>query len=373
MHVLFLFVGEHHHVFHALPLAAELQQLRPGYRIEVAIASAAHLKCVRIVQEVYPGFDVPVRDLPVPRLLRGALTRGTLARCARMLRLLNAVPWLRQYDAIVVPERTSTVLRHFLRHTRLVFTPHGAGDRAILLDPRDRHFDFVLVAGEKSERRLLEAGTIRPGHYAVNGYVKLDLMQRLAHRPVRLFDNDRPVVLYAPHFRPDLSSWDRCGRAVIEAFRRQDRFNLVVAPHIRLFHAASAAQKAQLQALAEPGRILIDLDSDRLVDMTYTSTADIYLGDVSSQVYEFLARPRPCVFLNAHGVAWQGDPNYRFWTLGEVVDDVADVLAAVERAGDMHAKYLQVQKATLAESVGGDPGGAARRGAETIARFLEAG
>lgn len=371
MRVLFLFVGEHHHVFHALPLAAELQQLRPDYRIEAAFASPAHLRCARTVQDAYPGFELPLHDLPVPRPLRPIVAMGPMARSARLLRLLTAAPWLRRFDAIVVPERTSTVLRHFLRRTSLVFTPHGAGDRAILLDPRDRHFDFVLVAGPKSEGRLLEAGTIRPGRYAVNGYVKLDLMHRLAHRPGRLFDNDRPVVLYAPHFRPDLSSWDRCGRAVIEAFRNQDRFNLVVAPHIRLFHSAPAAQKAALQSLAQPGRILIDVDSERLVDMTYTTAADIYLGDVSSQVYEFLARPRPCVFLNAHDVNWQGDPNYRFWTLGEVINGTGGVLAAIERAGDAHAHYVGVQKAALADSVGGDPGGAARRGAEAIAQFLE--
>lgn len=374
MRVLFLFVGEHHHVFHALPLAAELQQQQPGFTIEVAVASASHLECVRSVQAAYPGFHVSSRDLPLPGLLRPLVEKGPLARVSRLLRLLKAVPWLRDFDAIVVPERTSTVLRHFLRHTRLVFTPHGAGDRAIMLDPRDRHFDFVLVAGRKSEQRLLEAGTIRPGRYAVNGYVKLDLMHRLMNRQrPRLFDNDRPVVLYAPHFRQSLASWDRWGSAVIEAFRNQDRYNLVVAPHIRLFHAATAARKAAVMALAEPGRILVDLDSDRLVDMSYTMGADIYMGDVSSQVYEFIARPRPCVFLNAHGVRWQGDPNYRFWNMGDVVDEPGDVLAAVDAAGARHATYLAAQQELLADSVGGDPVGAARRGAEAIAGFLEAG
>lgn len=29
--------------------------------------------------------------------------------------------------------------------------------------------------------------------------------------------------------------------------------------------------------------------------MTYTPAADIYLGDVSSQSYEFLLDPRPCL------------------------------------------------------------------------------
>lgn len=372
MRVLFLFVGEHHHVFHSLPLAAELAALRPGYAVDVAVATPAHRRCVESVRAVYPGFAPLIRDLPVPRLLRPLHAAGVIPPSARLARLFAALPWLRRYDAIVVPERTSTVLRFFLGGTRLVFTPHGAGDRAIMLDPRDRHFDFVLVAGHKSERRLLQAGTIRPGHYAVNGYVKLDLMHRMARSAPRLFDNDRPVVLYAPHFRNDLSSWRRWGREVIEAFRGQERYNLVFAPHIRLFHDASRAVKAELRALAEPGRILVDLDSDRLVDMTYTAQADIYLGDVSSQVYEFLARPRPCVFLNAHRVHWQKDPNYRFWTLGDVVDDLAQLLPALDAAPARHGGYVGAQRDVLADSVGDDPAGAAGRGAAAIAAFLEA-
>ena len=56
--------------------------------------------------------------------------------------------------------------------------------------------------------------------------------------------------------------------------------------------------------------------------MTYMLAADIYLGDVSSQVYEFLLEPRPCIFLNGHNVPWQDNPYYSHWTLGQVIDDV---------------------------------------------------
>src|SRR3546814_20602400 len=79
---------------------------------------------------------------------------------------------------------------------------------------------------------------------------------------------------------------------------------LVVAPHVRLFAEASDAERAAVAKLAVPGKVMIDLASDRLFDMSYTSGADIYLGDVSSQVYEFLATPRPCLFLNAPQVDW---------------------------------------------------------------------
>lgn len=371
--ILFLFIGEAHQALHALPIAAEMQALAPNVELEVAVASDAHGWVMDLVRSAYPGFAPRVKKLAIPLL--SALQKHVSGTDdpPRLVSLLRHIGYLRGFDAIVVPERTTTIIRHLLpKRTRLIFTPHGAGDKAIMLDPRDRYFDFVLVAGEKSEKRLLDAGTIKPGRYAVNGYVKLDFMQRLTrHRPP-LFDNGRPTVLYAPHFRPDQSSWDSMGKGIIAAFAAQDRYNLVVAPHIRLFHRASTAAKAKIEAMAVPGKIIVDTGSTRLVDMTYTGGADIYLGDVSSQVYEFLATPRPCVFLNAHEARWQGDPNYLFWTLGEVADTVPCAMAALGRAEAEHHHYRALQVEALAQSVGGDPAGAARRGAEAILRFLHA-
>ncbi|MBB6427582.1 hypothetical protein [Sphingopyxis sp. JAI128] len=371
MRILFLFIGEPHQIFHALPIAAEMAV--DGHQIEVAVASADHLRMVDQVVHAYPGFAPRVTLLGQRGISRWLRDRA-LIRHPRLPILFGALGFLRQFDAIVVPERTTTAVRHFLsQRTRLIFTPHGAGDRAIMLDPRDRHFDFVLVAGEKSEQRLLKAGTIRPGHYAVNGYVKLDLMARLQKIREPLFDNGRPTVLYAPHFHRGLSSWDRFGRDIIAWFAAQDRYNLVVAPHVRLFAEAGEAARDAVQRLAIAGKILVDLQSDRLFDMSYTSGADIYLGDVSSQVYEFLGTPRPCLFLNAHRVDWVGDPDYLFWTLGDVLDDLAQLPDALDQAPARHALYSAAQCDRLAESIGGDPAGAARRGAEAISRFLAMG
>lgn len=135
----------------------------------------------------------------------------------------------------------------------------------------------------------------------------------------------------------------------------------------------SDAAREAVQQLAIPDKILIDLQSDRLFDMSYTSGADIYLGDVSSQVYEFVGTPRPCLFLNAHGVDWVGDPDYLFWTLGDVLDDLAQLPSALDQAPARHALYSAEQCERLARSIGGDPAGAARRGAEAISRFLAMG
>ena len=51
-----------------------------------------------------------------------------------------------------------------------------------------------------------------------------------------------------------------------------------------------------------------------------TLASNIYLGDVSSQIWEFLMNPRPCVFANTHKVAWDKDPNYLHWHTGLMFD-----------------------------------------------------
>jgi CDP-glycerol glycerophosphotransferase (TagB/SpsB family) len=226
-----------------------------------------------------------------------------------------------------------------------------------------RLFDHVLVAGPKNAERMVAEGVVRADQCSEVGYLKLDLMPRLRAQQAPLFGNDRPTVLYNPHFRAELSSLP-AARDIVAQFRAQDRFNLVFAPHIRAFENAGARERAAWEALAVDDRILVDLGSDRLLDMSYVVAADIYLGDVSSQVYEFLAAPRPCVFVDAHGVAWQGDPSYAFWSLGDVCRP-AEVMATLAVAAERHATYVERQRAAVAASFG-QSDGAARRAAEHI-------
>lgn len=69
----------------------------------------------------------------------------------------------------------------------------------------DGDFDLVLMSGAKIRDRLQEAGLLKTDGYAIVGYPKFDHCATAAVPP-RLFDNDRPTVLYNPHCSPRLSS-----------------------------------------------------------------------------------------------------------------------------------------------------------------------
>src|SRR3546814_9816945 len=150
------------------------------------------------------------------------------------------------FDAGVTPERTSLFLKKLrLPNTRLIWTRHGAGDREIGFADDISRFDFVLLARRKIEQRLLERQLIRRGDYATGVYAKFDWMNPRAGE--RLFDNDRPTVLYTPHFRPALSSWTKWGMAVLDLFANSNRYKLIFAPHVRLFDPPAAECYAQFE------------------------------------------------------------------------------------------------------------------------------
>lgn len=373
--VAFLFIGGAHQVLHAAPAAAELSA-DGRFLVECRYIGDDVRAMLERVRDAWPTATFTCQPLKNPRWPLGPLLRLCGLKNLKFFYLWRNRRDLARCDAVVVTERTSTMLKH-MGVRCMIHLPHGAGDRAKGFEPRIRRFDLVIVSGAKDAARMVAEGLVRPERCAVSGSVKLGAIARFAADPAErrtaLFGNDRPVVLYNPHFDNRLGSWSAWGRAVVAAFAAQSEYNLIVAPHIRMRGQASAAELAALEALALPGRIVVDPGSARSCDMSYTLAADIYLGDVSSQVYEFLSRPRPCVFLNAHGVAWQNDVNYASWHFGEVVDDPATVMAAIARASVRHQGYLPLQQASLPQATGLRPEDAPARAAALIRDFLRPG
>jgi hypothetical protein len=368
MKICFPFLAQVHQAFHSLPIALEIARRHPDVEVHLASPDADLLAALRKIADVYaPGAAVTFHQLRIPPLQR-AKVRNREKAASKSLTLLWNAPYFRRFDALVVPEWTSLILKRIMPRTRFIWTGHGAGDRAVGFAKRIRRFDFVLIAGTKIERRLRQNGLIKDGRYATGVYAKLDLIRSLERKP--LFANDRPTILYNPHFRPGLSSWPKWGRSVLDRLARSDRYNVIFAPHIRLFDPPSPEKYAEFADYAALPNVKIDLGSMASADMTYVEAADLYVGDVSSQVAEFLIRPRPCLFLNAHGAAWKGDPNYLFWELGPVVDNVTDLGPALEQAFATHDRYRERQMAYVEETFGpvGEP--TAPKGADAIVDYL---
>lgn len=376
MRVGFLYNSQNHQILHSLPTALELSTLRPDWQVDILAPSTTHLDYVQQFLPLYPGADVSLRLLAPPASIGVVRRFRSLPLPPKVWTLLHNRDLLNRYDALVTTEKTSLWMRQFgVRRPRLVNTEHGAGDRDVTFDPRVAEFDFNLIPSPKMATELLKAGYLSKGNFALGAYAKFDIVKRLSAARPPLFTNNRPTVLYNPHFEPALSSWPTVGMQILEIMAAQDRFNLIFAPHMRLFARSVAKLGIKLPAFAPfqgLPHMRIDPGSDASCDMTYTLGADLYLGDVSSQVYEFLSRPRPCLFVNAHGVAWQGERNYRFWTLGPVLTpaDIAQLPAHLEAAFQGHNTWRCQQEAAFAANFDlsiPDPG---RHNAGLLAQWL---
>ena len=377
----FLFNHDHvHQIAHSAPIAAELVRAYADVEVTLLAASRAQLEAVRSVV----GGTLPPRCKVALLEARGPLAwldrvTGRWISFRRLAVLAPNAAYLDTFDALVVPEKTTLRLRtHYgATHVKLIHTRHGAGDRAVGFEPDGSQFDLALLPGEKVRARLAAVGALAK-HWAIVGYPKFDAVGLDAPR-ARLFANDRPTVVYNPHFSPHYSSWYDLGREVLEFFRTSRDYNLIFAPHVMLFRRRFQIALEKLGLRWTPGvprrfhaceNIHVDLGSPRSTDMTYTQAADLYLGDVSSQVCEFLVRPRPCVFLNPHAIPWQGDPSYAMWTLGPVIERASELPGALASALRDHASVRSAQERYLRETfdLGSEP--SSRRAARAIYEFL---
>ncbi len=368
MRIAFLYIAEAYQCYHGAAVALELAA-RPGWDVVNLFNDP---ETPHHLERITAAYDAPL--IPQRRLRRSILTR-TLQRFRILgmfkdLVMRDNAAELNGYDAIFAVENSVAALRRLnVSRPRLIYSPHGFGDRARGFIRRIATFDFVLLAGTKTEARMLREALIRPGDYALTGSVKVETGARLASRIPLDFARAAPVVLYNAHKEPKLTSWHRFIEPLLSGFAGEDRMNLIVAPHVKLFRRRTAAVRKALRARST-ANVIVDPGSDRSVDTSYTAASDIYVGDVSSQVYEFLTVPRPCVFLNAHGIAWRNDSNFAHWHLGDVVTDPAELMAAIRAAPERHHLYRARQEALAAASLGDCSPGVVARAADAVAMFL---
>lgn len=348
--IAFLAVTQAHQFLHWLPAALRLSH-EPGVEVTVLSGSRAGL-------EFIGGYD-PDGRLKLKRLVAPAFRPdGLFTPPGRRLTLLLNHQVIGSFPTIVTTETTSSILYQLpWFRSKIVHLKHGAGDREGGYNPKHGRFDLTLVNGPKDKERLIARGLATEANCEVVGYSKFELVRP----PKPVFPNGKPLALYNPHFDEKVSSWFAHGAEVVRAMERAANWNFVVAPHVKLQGGPNVRSTAP--------NILIDRGSIRSIDMSYTELADVYIGDVSSQVYEFLRRPRPCIFLNFEGIEWEGDQNYAHWRLGQVIQSPDQLGPALERARQLQPEFETDQRTMAARSLDPSPEPASERQARAILKF----
>lgn len=369
--IAFIFLDEIHHIYHFVSIAVELSKQNtvhiltyPG-KHELLQNALAKLKGTNVIVEklqtsLFRAFTDKLKNRKLPR-------KGFWIKKHQNYILNN-------FDAVVF----SDYYHHYLQKARgnnpkpkLIKLPHGVAGRAYVYNKELLDFDMHVIFGDYYYEKLKEKKLLSECSVVV-GYPKLDVLKNQNDEPI--FSNKKLTVLYNPHFEPALSSWHKVGLEVLEFFFQSKKYNLIFAPHINLFNKLGADDASQIpQKYFEAENIHIDLGSEKSVNMTYVNQADIYLGDVSSQVFEFIINPRPCVFLNPNKVKFKNDISYRFWKCGKVVNNVGKLSKAIKKAEKrFQKKHQKIQEKITAENFYFEEGStASQRAAIAITEYLD--
>ncbi|MBN4082049.1 MAG: hypothetical protein COC05_07080 [Gammaproteobacteria bacterium] len=362
----FLFLNTIAHAMHMATIAFQLAT-KSGYLVTLYVSTEELKDELEKLSTSFPDSQFSVEFLYPSRLQR-LLRLGKNRHHPRVRYVIkNNLQTLLQQDTLVTTDKYNHMLgSRKTGYPLYIAADHGAGDRACGFEDRYKNYDYILISGKAKMDRMLEKNLVTPEKGRMIGYPKFDIT--FQSEPESFFNNDNPVVVYNPHCKYNETSWHRWGRKIIEYFIKDQRFNLIFAPHVLLFQKNKDVPLEYYRAK----NIKIDLHSERLSDMSYTKPADIYLGDVSSQVYEFIGyKSRPCIFLNTHKRNWKNNENFRMWKMGDVVNDLSALETILMSALKNFNQYEPVQNILREEtfSLTSEPAG--ERGARAIVEILE--
>lgn len=367
--IAFIYIDEIHHLYHFITMADWLSR---SHQISILTFPGPHELLDSTLKEL-GNSTIKVEKLSTMafRAFTDKLKAREFPRKGFWMKK-NKDYILSHFDAIVF---TDYIHQYLLKKRngswpKFIKSDHGTAGRKYAYKKDILDFDFNLLFGRFYHNELKRRGLLTKNH-AIVGYPKLDAVREIKKK--KIFTNNKPTVLYSPHFSKPFSSWHSLGLGILDFFYHQKKYNLLFAPHIHLFQKGKGDQKPNSipQKYFAAEHLFFDYGSEDSVNMTYINNADIYLGDVSSQVYEFMISPRPCIFLNPEKITYQEDANYRFWRTGEVICTIEDLGAALEQSNMNFKKYKAIQQEITEGNYDLEAGAnSSKRAADAIIEFL---
>lgn len=367
----FIFLDEIHHIYHFISIAIELSKKNnvsiltfPGkhtfLREELKRLGGEKVKIEELSTNAFRAFTDKIKKRRTPRV--GFWMNK------------NKKHLLKDFDALVF---SIHIHEKLLKAKKGKFFPkfitmqHGTSGSAYSYNPKELDYDMQLIFGQFQYDHYKKLDLLG-NHPVLVGYPKLDAVD--IHSKKSFFQTKKPTVLYAPHFSRKYTSYHKFGLEVLDYFFKQKTYNLIFAPHFQLNKKNSEAISETFpKKYMECPHIHVDFGSSNSVDMTYTKSVDIFLGDISSQVFEFMIWPRPCIFLNAHDFQYENNANFRFWQCGPVLDSIDQLDQALKNSGTDFKIYRPIQEKITDENYYRPEDGktASQRSAEAIESFLD--
>ncbi|MBA3236962.1 MAG: CDP-glycerol glycerophosphotransferase family protein [Parachlamydiaceae bacterium] len=304
--------------------------------------------CFLLAKKYYPGLQVYLKDDSV----------------------FSLEDLTQEYDVLFTTELLGKKGRSFfetaaLKHQkkwRSVFCPHGFSDKAF-------HFelcvleDITLIYGDNMidllhERKVWDqiknfvvTGNYRYTHfkYYQEFYEKIFQEEIQAH-----FDKKRPLILYAPTWLDQEASSTFFEATSFLLDQLPEDYNIVVKLHPRL-ELDDVASCYQIMGRYEKKKNVLFLTNFPLIFPILANT-DIYIGDMSSIGYDFLAFDKPLFFLNKQKRDHTTDRGLFLFRCGTEItpDQYGDLFKIIEASLPNDREKFSVQRKEMWHYTFGD-------------------
>ncbi|HXK50132.1 MAG TPA: CDP-glycerol glycerophosphotransferase family protein [Clostridiales bacterium] len=362
-----------HQLYHSALIAFELSKIGPENNVICLSSNKEQTDALKKIAEYYPETKTQIIQLRQPfRYKYLNFKRKSYPSVNAVMKI--AKPYLSKSDCILTTSHGTPKMlaKNKITGPILIYQYHGCGDRRYGFDPGFKRFDHMLLPGNYHQKRLIEENIIKKENTHIIGWPKFDYSHKINKDNNKLFNNGNPVVLYTPHWEPALTSFRDYSELLLKFFRKNRQFNFIFAPHVLIKHWKTHYGYRTDFSEFDSDNIIIDFGSTRSTDGTYLNNSDVYIGDVSSMVYEFIAfKPRPCFFINAHGVDWKNNPDYRFWEFGYVINSFSDFESVMKESVINNNEYKSLQENRIREYFSLSEKPSSLRAAEAITSILK--
>jgi hypothetical protein len=314
--VLFLYRPGIHHLFHSLYIAIEFSKIQNEYEVSILNTSLDMHKIIKA--------EIQNQSAKIKYINRSLLFSVLNKSYHKLIKSNKAI--IRESDVILTASWGIPRLlqKYDLRDRCVIYTRHGAniGDNEYKKGLPE--YDCVFITSNKMYDQLKELSILsKLKSYIKIDYCKFDYLFKNTGIEGDLFKNDLPVILYNPHFQNHRSSLFRDGEKIIDEIVKSNKFNVILSPH-PLVNKWHFFKRIKLK-FPKSDKLIIDWSSIHQVNFDYMRKADIYLGDTSSSIYEWLYFDKPMIFYNSHNVDWEDKPFFDFWHWGYVVNNLEDL------------------------------------------------
>ncbi|CAE6931151.1 Glycosyl glycerophosphate transferases involved in teichoic acid biosynthesis TagF TagB EpsJ RodC [Vibrio sp. B1ASS3] len=314
---------------HVIPIVDNLL-LREGVNIYIYYLDSSDLHCFLKYKNnenvffIQSGGYVPLKfGLMVEFFIR--YFRNFLTKINDLnLELITSFGFLKKMDAIIFTDLVSgRVIKRINPSTKVIWALHGPIASSHMASKSIEKVDIILTQGRQTSECFYKSGVSKEKVKEI-GSVKLSSFNSYTDNII--FNNNRKTVLYNPHFNSKLggTSWIKFGYDLIEYIAKSKEYNLIFAPHPNL---SNNIDRFIIDKYRNCENVIIDLGSNKVANLFYCEETDIYIGDISSQVLEFIyLKERKLIFFDDENVS---DESKRIHELGVVIERLDELSHAL--------------------------------------------